>query len=138
MATETSLSEDEKSIRLFKSDFLEFFTHISPIIVLVVFLPLIGYLVWRAAQQNPDTWWNVLISFLIGLAIWPLAEYLLHRFLFHWQPKNPSLGTQRFRLLRNHRLGLSLLGNLSLAPRWRHSRERDLHVRPGLRQRNLH
>jgi len=99
MATETSLREDEKSIRLFKSDFLEFFTHISPIIVLVVFLPLIGYLVWRAAQQNPDTWWNVLISFLIGLAIWPLAEYLLHRFLFHWQPKNPSLGTQRFLFL---------------------------------------
>ena len=70
MATETSLREDEKSIRLFKSDFLEFFTHISPITVLVVFLPLIGFLIWRSAQQNPRAWWNVLISFLIGLAIW--------------------------------------------------------------------
>jgi len=87
MATETNLREEEKSIRLFKSDFLEFFTHISPITVLVVFLPLIGFLIWRSAQQNPGSWWNVLISFFIGLAIWPLVEYLLHRFLFHWQPK---------------------------------------------------
>jgi len=96
MATETNLREEEKSIRLFKSDFLEFFTHISPITVLVVFLPLIGFLIWRSAQQNPGTWWNVLISFLIGLAIWPLVEYLLHRFLFHWQPKKPGPSTQRF------------------------------------------
>ncbi len=66
MATETNLREEEKSIRLFKSDFLEFFTHISPITVLVVFLPLIGFLIWRSAQQNPSTGWNVLISFLIG------------------------------------------------------------------------
>ena len=99
MATETNLREEEKSILLFKSDFLEFFTHISPIAVLVVFLPLIGFLIWRSAQQNPGTWWNVLISFLIGLAIWPLVEYLLHRFLFHWQPKKPGPSTQRFLFL---------------------------------------
>ena len=50
MATETSLSEDEKSIRLFKSDFLEFFTHISPIIVLVVFLH--SLVIWSGALPS--------------------------------------------------------------------------------------
>ena len=34
------INHDETPIRLFKSDFLEFFTHIHPVAVLVLFLPV--------------------------------------------------------------------------------------------------
>jgi hypothetical protein len=50
MPAENTQTQPEPVIRLFKSDFLEFFTHISPAAVLVVFLPLIGFLLWRAAR----------------------------------------------------------------------------------------
>ena len=54
--------KDEKGVRLFDSDFMEFFTHISPIAVLVIFLPVIGFFVWRSIQANSEkTWWMVLI-----------------------------------------------------------------------------
>jgi hypothetical protein len=35
---------DEEPIRLFKSSFLEFFTHISPVTVVAIWLPFILYL----------------------------------------------------------------------------------------------
>jgi len=84
-------AKDDTPIRLFKSDFLEWFTHINPVVVLVVFQPVVGFFLWRSARGNQGIgWWNVLISFAIGLLIWPLVEYLLHRFVFHFSPKNPS------------------------------------------------
>jgi len=89
--TQQAPSKAEAPLRLFKSDFLEWFTHISPVVVLVVFLPIIAFFLWRSARANQGMgWWHVLISFVIGLVIWPLVEYLLHRFIFHFSPKNPS------------------------------------------------
>src|SRR5690606_22279835 len=99
MPADNAQSQPDPVIRLFKSDFLEFFTLISPVVVLVVFLPLIGFLLWRGVRLNPTAWWNVLLAFLIGLLVWPLAEYLLHRFVFHWKPANPSERMQRFLFL---------------------------------------
>ena len=89
--TKQATSKDDAPLRLFKSDFLEWFTHISPVLVLVVFLPIIGFFLGRSARANQGIgWWHVLISFAIGLLVWPLVEYLLHRFVFHFSPENPS------------------------------------------------
>jgi sterol desaturase/sphingolipid hydroxylase (fatty acid hydroxylase superfamily) len=70
------------AIRLFKSDLLEFFTHIHPAVVLLIYLPVILYLLYLSPRQ-PLTF----IFFLGGLLIWGPVEYLLHRFLFHFKPK---------------------------------------------------
>lgn len=92
--------KDEKGVRLFDSDFMEFFTHISPIAVLVIFLPVIGFFVWRSIQANSEKgWWMVLISFVIGLLIWPFVEYALHRFMFHFKPKKTTPRMDRFLFL---------------------------------------
>ena len=57
----------------------------------MVFLPIIAFFLWRSTRANQGIgWWHVLISFALGLVIWPLVEYLLHRFIFHFSPKNPS------------------------------------------------
>ena len=47
--TKQTATKDDASLRLFKSDFLEWFTHINPVVVLVVFLPIIGFFLWRSA-----------------------------------------------------------------------------------------
>ena len=98
--SQQTAAKDDTPIRLFKSDFLEWFTHINPVVVLVVFLPIIGFFLWRSARANQGVgWWNVLISFAIGLLFWPLVEYLLHRFVFHFSPKNPSEKMKRMLFL---------------------------------------
>jgi dihydroceramide fatty acyl 2-hydroxylase len=89
--TDVKIIRDEEPIRLFKSDFLEFFTHISPITVLVVWLPILFYFLVRTIQNiHPGGFpWYILISLIIGLFLWTFAEYTLHRFVFHFHSTSP-------------------------------------------------
>lgn len=85
------IDHSDVPIRLFKSNFLEFFTHISPITVTVIWLPVILYFLISAIQKEVPgaSPWYIPVSFIGGLFFWTFAEYTLHRFLFHFKPKNP-------------------------------------------------
>ena len=76
-------------IRLFKSDFLEFFSHISPVAVVVIWLPIALFFLIRAIVQAPAGGFpaSIPLGFLLGLFLWTISEYLLHRFLFHMPVK---------------------------------------------------
>jgi sterol desaturase/sphingolipid hydroxylase (fatty acid hydroxylase superfamily) len=84
-------SRDAEPIRLFKSDFLEFFTHISPIAIIALWLPIVVllliYAVLRASGPTFPAY--IPLGFIIGLFLWTFAEYTLHRFLFHHKPTTP-------------------------------------------------
>ena len=84
----TKISRKEEPIRLFDSDFLEFFTHISPIAVLVIWLPVIGFFVYRSLVIEDQPVFFLPLGLLAGLFLWTFAEYILHRFLFHFPAKN--------------------------------------------------
>ncbi len=85
----TDPSRDAVPIRLFKSDFLEFFTHISPITVIVIWLPVAVYMGLRPIIESGSLPAVVPEGILLGLFLWTFAEYTLHRFLFHHRPTNP-------------------------------------------------
>lgn len=98
--TEIPVNQKEIPIRLFKSDFLEFFTHISPVVVAIIFLPAAVYFLWLSLRVNAGgTIWFVVFGFVFGLVFWTPTEYLLHRFVFHFSPKNPSDKMKRFLFL---------------------------------------
>jgi sterol desaturase/sphingolipid hydroxylase (fatty acid hydroxylase superfamily) len=84
------IDNSETPIRLFKSDFLEFFTHISPITIIVIWLPFAIYMFVRGFLERPAGASLAFIpaAFLIGLFLWTITEYLLHRFVFHFKPRN--------------------------------------------------
>ena len=86
-------SRTSESIRLFNSDFLEFFTHISPVTVLVMWVPVIILLFAHAVVNAPGTAfpWYIPLGALAGVLLWTLTEYTLHRFLFHYKPRTPRL-----------------------------------------------
>jgi sterol desaturase/sphingolipid hydroxylase (fatty acid hydroxylase superfamily) len=86
-------SKDPVSIRLFKSDFLEFFTHISPLTILILWVPVTAILLVFSVRTAPsDAFpWYILLAFLVGLFLWTLGEYTLHRFLFHFPAKTPKM-----------------------------------------------
>lgn len=73
-------------IRLFRSDRLERLTLVSPQAFAVTWLAVLALALhasWRAASL---TMW---IGFLLlGLLIWTLFEYVLHRFIFHLRVKS--------------------------------------------------
>ena len=80
------MSKDPTPIRLFKSDFLEFFTHITPVAVLIIWLPVIGYFLIRSITDARGVSFPIYIpaGFLAGMFLWTLIEYTLHRFVFHF------------------------------------------------------
>jgi sterol desaturase/sphingolipid hydroxylase (fatty acid hydroxylase superfamily) len=83
-------SRDAIPIRLFKSDFMEFFTHITPAAVTGFWTPIIALLLIYAIVTSPR-WYLIYIpvGFIAGLFLWTFAEYTLHRFLFHHKPTTP-------------------------------------------------
>jgi len=88
--TQPPINHDEEPIRLFKSDFLEFFTHISPITVIIIWVPVAIYFTWStAAHLQGQSAWFIPLAILMGLFLWTPTEYLLHRFVFHFKPHTP-------------------------------------------------
>lgn len=84
--------DSKKPIRLFTSDFLEFFSHIHPAVVLVVYLPILGYFLALSVRHSIGSAvpaYYIPIGLIIGLGAWTLTEYLLHRFVFHFKPRGP-------------------------------------------------
>ncbi|KAF8945492.1 fatty acid alpha-hydroxylase, partial [Haplosporangium gracile] len=70
------------SARLFSSDFLEIFTRTPWYMVPILWLPVIAFNVYRGLQQGL-TAENTSALFVAGMFVWTLAEYMIHRFLFH-------------------------------------------------------
>jgi sterol desaturase/sphingolipid hydroxylase (fatty acid hydroxylase superfamily) len=85
-----NINYDDEPVRLFKSDFLEFFTHVHPAVVPAIWLPVGAFFLtqafWDAGSMG--TWLHIPIGFVLGvLFIWTFIEYVVHRFIFHYQPK---------------------------------------------------
>jgi sterol desaturase/sphingolipid hydroxylase (fatty acid hydroxylase superfamily) len=82
---------NSEPIRLFQSNFLEFFTHISPVTILLMWVPVTVFLLAYAAAtaSGPGFPWHVPAALILGLILWTVAEYTLHRFLFHYRPRTP-------------------------------------------------
>ena len=77
-------------IRLFKSDFMEFFSHISPIAIMVIWIPVVLFFLIRSIVMAPAGAFPfyIPVGLIIGLFLWTLAEYTLHRFVFHFPVKS--------------------------------------------------
>jgi sterol desaturase/sphingolipid hydroxylase (fatty acid hydroxylase superfamily) len=84
------VQSSKEPIRLFKSDFLEFFSHIHPAIVLIIWIPVVLWFVVYGLMNRPDGVYLLYFPacMIVGLILWSLTEYGVHRFVFHFKPRN--------------------------------------------------
>ena len=80
------VSNKNETVRMFESDFMEFFTRVHPVTPLVIYLPVIGYMLHTAVEQRGLSIGAVTGLFLLGLFLWSLVEYAMHRWVFHYEP----------------------------------------------------
>ncbi len=85
------VSSKDETIRLFNSNFLEFFTRVHWSVPLILYVPLVLFCLWQAWHFSSVGWLTLTGGFIAGLLFWSLLEYILHRFLFHFSPKRPFL-----------------------------------------------
>ena len=81
------VSNEDESARLFKSSFLELFTHVHWSVPLIVYVPVVAYSLYKGSVDPGLSITSTIGLFLGGLFVWTLTEYLLHRFVFHYEPK---------------------------------------------------
>lgn len=93
MADVTKINHSDVPIRLFESDFLEFFTHIHPAVVVIIWLPVMLFFLLRSIAQPlvGDSSAYIAIAYVLGIFVWTFAEYTLHRFVFHFEPRSPGM-----------------------------------------------
>ncbi len=91
------INHSPEPIRLFKSDFLEFFTHISPIAVLLIWTPVVLWFLISAIRGVAPgaSWLFIPAGFILGVFLWTFTEYTMHRFVFHHKASSP-LGQRIF------------------------------------------
>lgn len=76
----------EKSSRLFENDFLEWLTHVNHKTPHVIYPPVIAACLYYAARGTSFSWPAIAVFFVLGFLEWTFFEYLMHRFLFHYNP----------------------------------------------------
>jgi sterol desaturase/sphingolipid hydroxylase (fatty acid hydroxylase superfamily) len=54
-------------------------------IPLFIYIPVIGFMTWRAFDNGIAPLYYFLYL-VMGLAAWTITEYILHRFVFHFEP----------------------------------------------------
>lgn len=82
------VSTKDESVRMFKSDFMEFCSHVHPTVPLVLYLPVIGWMLYAAFFRCHLSILAVAGLFALGVLSWTLLEYIIHRYVFHYEPKS--------------------------------------------------
>lgn len=81
--TKVKIYVHQKSPRLFKSKFLEFLTKSHPAIIDTMYAILSFFLMRYYFIHYEQSIGSIVTHFFIGFFTWTLAEYLMHRFLYH-------------------------------------------------------
>ena len=82
--------KNHQSIRIFQNPILESFTHVHPIVPLLLWSPIILFLFYRGLLLKNVSGFEFGLLFFAGLLLWTITEYTLHRIVFHWNAKSAA------------------------------------------------
>lgn len=82
------VSNKDETVRMFESDFLEAFSRVHFTVPLFIYVPVIAILMYLSVAEYQLSALSIFILFIGGMFTWSLAEYLLHRFIFHYNAKS--------------------------------------------------
>jgi 4-hydroxysphinganine ceramide fatty acyl 2-hydroxylase len=80
------VSNKDESVRMFKADWMDFFSRVDYKVPLFIYVPIVIYYLYKSFFVVPINLWLVVPVIILGLLVWTFAEYNLHRFVFHWMP----------------------------------------------------
>ena len=82
------VSNSRESVRMFKNGFIESLSKVHYSVPMIVWIPVVLYCCYHALWIVQATGFEFAVSVGGGLLFWTLAEYILHRFIFHYQPSS--------------------------------------------------
>ena len=82
------VSNKDETVRMFESDFMEMFSRVHFTVPLYIYLPVAFYFLYRSIFLYELSAATIISLFILGIAVWTLTEYTLHRFIFHFEFKS--------------------------------------------------
>ncbi|MGK9476167.1 sterol desaturase family protein [Melioribacter sp. OK-6-Me] len=82
------ISNKDETVRMFKNDFLESLSRVHWSVPLIIYVPVVAYLF--SLSFRFFNIWEIIFYFLAGIIVWTFTEYVLHRFVFHYEPKSET------------------------------------------------
>jgi sterol desaturase/sphingolipid hydroxylase (fatty acid hydroxylase superfamily) len=80
------VSNSSESTRLFRNGVLEGLSKVHFTVPLFIYVPTVAFFIYRSFSEGIG-----ILAFVgymaFGLAVWTATEYVLHRFIFHYVPK---------------------------------------------------
>ena len=72
MAERQYISTKNESVRMFESNFMEFFSHVHPATPVIMYTPVIGYMLYVSFAYKKFSVFAVAGLFVVGMLIWTL------------------------------------------------------------------
>ena len=85
------VSNKDETVRMFENNILESMSKVHFSVPLYIFIPIILVFLYRAIFVFESDFISIALMVLMGMIVWTLTEYMLHRFIFHYKP-NSQLG----------------------------------------------
>lgn len=82
------VSNKDETVRMFDNNFLESMSRVHWTVPLWIYIPVIGFMFYLAIFKNSLPFLNIFGFIIVGIFVWTITEYLLHRFIFHWELKS--------------------------------------------------
>jgi sterol desaturase/sphingolipid hydroxylase (fatty acid hydroxylase superfamily) len=82
------VSNKDETVRMFESDFMEAFSRVHYTVPLFIYIPVILVMLYLSVAVYYISFLNIVVLIIGGIFAWSLAEYLLHRFVFHFKAKS--------------------------------------------------
>lgn len=73
---------------MFKYGWMEIFSKVHFSVPLFIYIPVIGYFLYRSFTHPDLLIWQIVGFFAAGILAWTILEYFLHRYVFHFHPKS--------------------------------------------------
>ena len=82
------VSNKDETVRMFDNNFMEALSRVHPSVPLIIFVPVILYMFYLSAYYFKIEFLSIVALMIFGIFVWTITEYLLHRFIFHWELKS--------------------------------------------------
>ncbi len=82
------VSNKDETVRMFDNDLLEALSKVHFTVPLFIYLPVVAYFLYRSVGLYSLSFITILSLVLLGIFVWTLTEYTLHRFIFHLVPNS--------------------------------------------------
>ncbi len=82
------VSNKDETVRMFKSNFMEALSRVHPSVPLIIYVPVILVMLYYSVFVHKIELLSIIGLIIFGIFVWSITEYLLHRFIFHWELKS--------------------------------------------------